>query len=82
MLESEIYAKLTNIFRDTFDREDMLINAETTQSDIDGWDSARQIDIILATEAEFGIRFTTAEAEQIEAVGDIVSLVQSKLASR
>jgi len=79
MLDAEIYQRITRIFRDTFDQDGIVLTSETSQADIDGWDSTRQIDIILAVEQELGIRFTTAEIEKIECVGDLVGLVKQKM---
>jgi acyl carrier protein len=78
MQETEIYGKLTKIFRDTFDQE-IHLTPQTTAANVDGWDSFAHINLILAIEAEFRIRFTSAAVERIQNVGDIVTLIQQLL---
>jgi acyl carrier protein len=78
MTEQEIYQSLTAVFRDVFDDESIVIGADTTANDIDGWDSQAHITLVVATEVRFGIRFRTAELEQLRNVGDFVRLIETK----
>lgn len=78
MIESEIYEKLNKIFRDVFDENSIVLTPKTSAPDIDGWDSLAHIDLVVAIEAAFGIRFTSAELETMNQVGDIVTLIQKK----
>lgn len=82
MTEQEIYRDLTSIFRDVFDDEGITISEATTASDIEGWDSQAHITLVVATEVRFGIRFRTAELEQLRNVGDFVRLIEAKRAGR
>jgi acyl carrier protein len=74
----DVLAKLTEIFRNVFDNEDLIISDLTSTIDIDEWDSLAQINIILASEAIFKIRFNPAEIESLKNVGDIISLIMIK----
>jgi acyl carrier protein len=78
MTEQEIYQSLTAVFRDVFDDESIVIGADTTANDIDGWDSQAHVTLVVATEVRFGIRFRTAELEQLRNVGDFVRLIETK----
>ncbi len=82
MSDSEIYGELVEVFRSVFDDDSITIRAETTARDIVGWDSAAHLQLILATEMHFKIRFKTAEFELLKNVGDFVALIQSKVAKR
>jgi acyl carrier protein len=82
MQEAEIYSRLTEIFRDIFDDDSIVIKAETTAADIEEWDSFNHINLIVATEAKFGIKFQTAEIESMKNVGHFVALIEKKLAAR
>jgi acyl carrier protein len=82
MQESEIYSRLTDIFRDIFDDDSIVIKPETTAADIEDWDSFNHINLIVATEAKFGIKFQTAEIESMKNVGHFVALIEKKLAAR
>ena len=78
MNEQEIYLGLTAVFRDVFDDERIVLGANTTALDIDGWDSQAHVTLVVATEVRFGIRFRTAELEQLHNVGDFVRLILAK----
>jgi len=82
MLESEIYAQLTEIFRDIFMRDDMVLTPELSAKDVKGWDSFKQIEIIIGVEEKFGIKFRMKEVEPLRNVGDLVSLITIKSSSR
>ena len=77
MQETEVYASLTEIFHDIFMRDDLVLSAELSAPQVPGWDSFKHIEIIIATEAQFGIKFTTQELESLKAVGDLVRLILS-----
>jgi acyl carrier protein len=74
-----MYNTLTEIFSDVFDSDAIVLTPETAPSDIPGWDSARYITLIVATEARFGIRFEPADLESMPTVADFVRRIQSKL---
>ncbi|HVC60170.1 MAG TPA: acyl carrier protein [Acetobacteraceae bacterium] len=76
--EPEIYGALTEIFHDVFMRDDMLLKADLSAKDVQGWDSFKQIEIIMATEERFGMKFTTRELDSLQNVGDLVRVVAAK----
>ena len=74
-----IYEKLTEIFRDLFEDDEIELTAETTSDDIEDWDSLTHIQLISICEEEFGIKFSTAEILHLANVGDLVKVIESKL---
>ncbi|HUN38894.1 MAG TPA: acyl carrier protein [Acetobacteraceae bacterium] len=76
--EAEIYGGLTEIFHDVFMRDDMVLKPELSAKDVKGWDSFKQIEIIMATEEKYGIKFTTRELDSLQNVGDLVRVVTAK----
>jgi acyl carrier protein len=70
------------IIRDVVDRPDLAVEDNTTAADIEAWDSFNHINIVVAVEAHFGIKFVTAEIEQLKNVGELVSLVSAKIGLR
>ncbi len=82
MEQAEIYSKLTDIFRDIFDDDALVLRPEMTAADVPEWDSFNHINLIVATEARFGIKFQTAEVESLKNVGHFVELIQKKLAAK
>jgi acyl carrier protein len=78
MSEAEIYETLTPIFRDVFVRDDLVLRADLTAQDIADWDSFKQIEIIIAVQEHYGIKFRTRELDTLNNVGDLVSLIAVK----
>ena len=78
MTEPEIYGALTPIFHDVFLRDDMVLSAEMSARQVPDWDSFKQIEIIIAVEGRFGIKFRTREMDSLNNVGDLVRLIAEK----
>jgi acyl carrier protein len=82
MNSSQILEQLTEIFRQIFDNDSIVLTPETTAQDIAEWDSFNHINIIVAVEERFGIKFQTAETEELKNVGHLVELIGRKLEGR
>lgn len=80
MIESEIYDRLTPVFRDVFDDEELTPNAAMTADDVEEWDSLSHIRLIVSVEKAFDIRIATSELTQLKSVGDLVQLISAKTA--
>jgi acyl carrier protein len=76
MEETQIYARLTQIFEDVFDEDSIQITPELTAKDVDGWDSLNHIRLILTVEKAFKVKFSTSEIGRLDNVGDLVKLIQ------
>ena len=76
MTREAIFEELTEIFRDLFDDEEIELTDETTAEDIEDWDSLEQINLLVAIEKKFSIKFKLDEVSHLANVGDMVSLVQ------
>jgi acyl carrier protein len=74
--------QLTSIFHDLFDDDSIVLTPETTAADIEDWDSFNHINLIVAVEAKFGIKFKTAELDELHNVGHLVHLIEHKLAAK
>ncbi|MGH2414868.1 MAG: acyl carrier protein [Microcystaceae cyanobacterium] len=79
MSRTEIYEKLTTIFQDVFDDDDISLHDSTSAKDIEDWDSLTHINLVLGVEQKFGIKFRTAEVAQLANVGEFVDLIGLKL---
>lgn len=77
--DDEIYQRMTPIFREVFDDDDLEIEPDMSASDIDEWDSLSHIRLIVSNEIEFGVKFTTSEITKLENIGEFVSLLKIKL---
>lgn len=80
MQDTQIYEKLTIVFHDIFDDKSIILSPTTSAADIDAWDSFNHINLVLAVQASFGVKFSSTELESMENVGDIAALIQKKLA--
>ena len=72
--------KLQEVFRDVFDDEEIIIDADTTAEDIDAWDSLTHVQLIVAVEKEFAVKFSTVEIMKMKNVGEFIDLINKKLA--
>jgi acyl carrier protein len=77
--ETSIYGALTEIFQDVFMRGDLALTPELTAKDVAGWDSFKQIEIVLAAEEKFGIKFSTRELDSLRNVGDLVRAISARI---
>jgi acyl carrier protein len=82
MHQQDIYTQLTAIFRDLFDDDDLVLTPGLTAAEVPEWDSFNHINLIVAVESKFGIKFQTAELESMHTVGHLADLIQSKLAAQ
>ena len=71
--------KLTDICRDVFDDESLELHDGLTADQVNGWDSLTHINLIVAIERGFKIRFTTAEVNGLKNVGELRSLIENKV---
>ena len=76
--ESEIYAALAEVFADVFMRDDIALTPELTAKQVQGWDSFKQIEIIMASEEQWKIRFSTRELDALRCVGDLARTIAAK----
>ena len=79
MAREEVIAKVTNVFRDIFDDNNLTINDKTTANDIEGWDSLTHITLISTIAEEFGINFDMSDVVKFENVGDMIDSIMGKL---
>ncbi len=82
MTEAEITGKLTDIFRDVFDDDSIVLRGDMTADDIPEWDSMTHVTLVVAAERTFKIKFRTAEIEELHDVGDFVHLIAAKVADK
>ncbi len=70
---------LTEVFRQVFADPEITLTPETTANDVDGWDSMSHVNLIMAVENRFNIRFNQKEIMGFRNVGDLARCVEGKL---
>ena len=75
--------RLQEVFREVFDDEELEIRDDMTAADVEDWDSLQHVNLIVAVEAEFGVRFATAEIaglkDEGQNVGTFLRLILHKM---
>ena len=80
MEDTQLRSRLTGIFQDLFGDLALEINDAMTANDVEAWDSLTHINLIVAVEKEFKIRYTTGEVNHLRNVGELVALIRRKAA--
>jgi len=78
MDETQIYARMADIFEDVFDEESIEVTPTLSAKDVESWDSLTHIRLILTIEKAFKIKFSTSEVGKLENVGDLVTLIRAR----
>ncbi len=79
MTESEIRTRVNDIFKDVFDDQSIEIFDAMTADDVEEWDSLNHINLIVAVEKTFKVRFTSKEVSNLANVGEFLALIARKL---
>lgn len=78
MERSDILKQINEIFVDTLDNEDVVIEEQTQATDVEEWDSLTHIQLVVAIEKHFKIRFTSKEIQSWNNVGEMMDCIQEK----
>ena len=76
--EAEVIEGLQAIFAEVFDREDIELHRSLTAKDVAGWDSFKQVELIIETESRFAMRFTSSEVDSFRNLGDLIDVVAAR----
>ena len=82
LARKEIYSKMESLFQDVLDNSDIVLTDATKADDISEWDSLAHIQLILAIEQSFKVKFKTSEISNLSNVGEMVDLLQKKVQER
>lgn len=78
MERKDILSQINEIFIDTLDNEDIVIEENTQASDVDEWDSLTHIMLVVAIEKNFKIKFGSKEIMSWKNVGEMINCIQEK----
>jgi len=71
MNADEILQSFTQILRDLLGDDSIVLHPETRRSDVPEWGSFSYVSFIVAIEMQFNVKFTVAEVESFQTVGEI-----------
>ncbi len=75
----EITRRLTQVFREVFDDDGIVLTPGTSAADVDGWDSVANIRLMVSVEEEFRLRFDVGEFQDYRDVGDLLAGVARRV---
>lgn len=79
MERNKAATEVQEIFRDILDEPSLELTDATTADDVDNWDSLTHIQLIVAIEKHFKIKFTSKEILSWKNVGELLDSVMTKL---
>ena len=79
MEKNEILAKLQEIFIDVLDLDELVLTPETTSNDIEDWDSLTHVQLVVAIQKEFGIKFNSKDIVSWANVQDMINSISAQL---
>jgi acyl carrier protein len=78
MDDSEMLGLIESVFHDVLDNPSIRLSAATTAADVEDWDSLNHIQLVVAVEKKFGLKFTSAEIQSWNNVGDMLACIRAK----
>jgi acyl carrier protein len=78
----DLLPEIQEIFRDVFDDPTLTITRESNASTVEDWDSLAHVNLVTAIEKKYKIRFALGELQELKNVGDMIDLMEEKLAAK
>jgi acyl carrier protein len=78
MTREEIFKGLDEVFQEVFDDETIHVTDSTTADDIEDWDSLEHINLVVAIENHFNVKFNMGEVTAFKNVGEMVDKIIEK----
>ena len=75
----DVKNELQSVFRDVFDDDSIELFNEMTAADIEDWDSLSHVQLIVAIEKYFKLKFSTGDIMNLKNVGEMIALIERKL---
>ena len=79
MTREEILHEISKVFADTLDEDSVALSENSKADDVEGWDSLTHVQLVVAVEKKFKIRFTAKEIQSWKNVGELIDSISSKL---
>ena len=79
--DEQVLTEVNRIVCEVFDNDLIQLKYETTANDVKEWDSLNHIQLVVAVEKHFKIRFNFAELQKFKNVGEMCDNIAAKLTS-
>lgn len=79
MNRNEIIEKLTEVFHEVFNDNNIVLRDDMTAQDVENWDSLTHMLMITKVEEVFEIKFKLKELNKLKMVGDLINTIETKL---
>lgn len=80
MERNEVLDRVQEVFQDVLDDDEIVLTDQTTADDVDDWDSLSHIQLIVAVEKAFHVKFTSKEILSWKNVGELVDSILTRTA--
>jgi acyl carrier protein len=77
-----VLAELQEIFRDVLDQPDLVITRNSNASTVEDWDSLSHLNLVMAIQQRYKIKFALGELQDLKDVGGMIDLMEEKLAKK
>lgn len=82
MERSEVLRKMTDICKDVFDDNNLVITEETTAADVEGWDSLTHLSLVNELEETYEVAFTLDEVTGSKSIGELLNALMRHIEER
>lgn len=82
MSNEELLADLQEIFQDVLDQPDLILTPQSNAENVPDWDSLAHVNLITSIEKKYKVKFALGELQELKNVGDMITLLQAKLAAK
>jgi len=77
-MTASVFEEVRNVASDIFRIPADKITAESSPETIENWDSTHHLNLVLAIEEKFGVRFEPEDIEQMKNIGAVAALVEKR----
>jgi acyl carrier protein len=67
------------VFKEVFDMPDLVLADTMGTGDIEGWDSFKNVEILILCESKFQIELDANEIDTIKTIADLITTIEKKL---
>jgi acyl carrier protein len=78
-MSQQIFEKVQRLASDLFDVPASRITPDSSPQTLEHWDSVQHLNLVLALEEEFNVKFEPEDMEKMQTIGQVVEAVASKL---